>query len=183
MQKSANFSSSEENYINWNQAAPELNREEAWPAGLFPDAQYHYFKDVGCLVTSLAIMLRHFGTEEENDENQFNPWILNNRLIEAGAFNRAADLRLWSINRIYPLDYLGQIPYSEEIMLNLCRMDYPFLITVTGVKDPRHFLAPYKLTGDDMIVIDPAAGKRCLSEFENICELRMFRPYKKSLLR
>ena len=121
--------------------------------------------------------------EEENDENRFNPWILNNRLIEAGAFNRAADLRLWSINRIYPLDYLGQIPYSEEIMLNLCRMDYPFLITVTGVKDPRHFLAPYKLTGDDMIVIDPAAGKRCLSEFENICELRMFRPYKKSLLR
>ena len=95
-------------YNHWRQKELRFNRAEAWPAERFPDADYRYFRDCGCLVCALAVMLRHSGTEKEEDESLFDPWILNKRLIDCGAFTPAADLELFCISRLYPLEYVGR---------------------------------------------------------------------------
>ena len=103
-------------YESWFQTASQLNLEEAWPARLYPDAEYRYFRDCGCLMCALAVMLRHCGIEKEEDQSLFNPWILNQRLIDCGAFTSDADLELSFINRLYPIEYLGEFPYSRETL-------------------------------------------------------------------
>ena len=107
----------DEAYKNWRQDDPRFNREEAWPEAQFPDAEYRRFRDAGCLVCALAVMLRHAGLEKEADEDLFNPWILNRRLIDCGAFTPAADLELLDIRKLYPLEYLGDVPYSRDALL------------------------------------------------------------------
>ena len=90
----------DEAYKTWKQDDPRFNKEEAWPAPQFPDAEYRRFRDAGCLVCALAVMLRHAGLEKETDEDLFNPWILNEKLIDAGTFTPAADLELSEIGRL-----------------------------------------------------------------------------------
>ena len=166
---------SEQNYRSWRQADPGYNQEEAWPASLFPGADFHYFKECGCLVTSLAIMLRHYGIETETDESRFNPWILNQRLIKAGAFTRYANLQIKRIDRLYPLDYIGPIPYSREAVVSASQEGSPFLVAVPGVRGERHFIVPDYLTEDDLAIIDCAWHKKYLSAFDRIMEIRLFR--------
>ncbi len=64
-------------YRTWRQDDPRYNVREAWPEASFPEAAYHYFREAGCLVCSLAILLRHHDIEKEADEEKFNPWILS----------------------------------------------------------------------------------------------------------
>ena len=165
----------EEAYREWKQAAPGLNVAEAWPAEQFPEATWHLFREAGCLVTSLAIMLRRFGVERESDPARFDPWIFNERLKAAGAFTPAADLVVSALDRLYPIEYVGSFPYSREALVRLWEEGDPFLITVPGVRGARHFIVPDGLTDDDMKLIDPAWGKQYLSQFETVCELRVFR--------
>ena len=165
----------EEAYNNWKQTNPGLNKEEAWPAQQFPDAEFHYFRDCGCLVCALAVMLRHYGIEKTADEKLFNPWILNSRLIGCGAFNSAADLELSDISKLYPLEYEGSVDYSGTALTKIAESGMPCLITVPGVNADRHFLVLYHLLPDDAVVFDPMYGEKRLSTYDRICEIRMFR--------
>ena len=86
------------NYNNWRLSDPCFNCEEAWPAEQFPDADYRYFCDAGCLIFALAGMLVHYGLEKGED-GPFDPRILNRRLIDGlisrqrhVAFRRLAQL-------------------------------------------------------------------------------------------
>ncbi len=47
------------------------NEREAWTADQFPDADYRYFHEAGCLVCSLAYLLRYHEIEKENNTNTF----------------------------------------------------------------------------------------------------------------
>lgn len=170
----------ERTYIYWRQTELRFNRAEAWPVQLFPDADYRYFRDCGCLVCALAVMLRHCGAEKEEDERLFDPWILNQRLIDCGAFTPAADLELSTINRLYPLAYAGPIPYARETLVQIMERGLPCLVTVPGEHGARHFTAPLFTTPDDVIVFDPLIGERRLSAYKRICEIRVFRPEKES---
>ncbi|WP_044912753.1 hypothetical protein [Butyrivibrio sp. WCE2006] len=163
-----------QNYRDWIQSDPQYNKEEAWPSSIFPKAKYHFFKETGCLVTSLAIMLRHFGIEKEEDEEKFNPWILNKRFIEKELFTESADLELNYIDRVYPIEYKGRFPFSFEKLKELYESGQPFLLTVPGVKGERHFIVPDELIDDNLTVIDCAWQKKYLSDFNTICELRKF---------
>jgi hypothetical protein len=162
-------------YRTWNQDDLAYNKEEAWPAALFPDSSYHLFSECGCLITSLAIMLRHYGIEKETDPTLFNPWILNQKLIRKGLFDSMANLHLYRIQEVYPLEYMDSIPFTWEDLRELCREGHPFLITVPGLRAERHFIVPDHLTDTDMAIIDCAWGKKYLSEFDTIHELRTFR--------
>lgn len=166
-------------YLNWKQTDLRLNRREAWPASRFPDAQYHYFRDCGCLVCALAVMLRHYGMEKEADENAFNPWILNQRLIDCGAFTSAADLELSYVNRLYPLAYLGEIPYSRKSLVQIVDTALLCLVTVPGKNADKHFAAMLSLLPDDAIVFDPLRGEQRLSAYAQIFEIRVFLPTEK----
>ncbi len=161
-------------YENWLQTAPWLNCEEAWPARLFPDAEYRYFRDCGCLVCALTVMLRHGDIEKEEDKSLFNPWILNERLIDCGAFTSDADLELAYINRLYPIKHLGEFSYSREELVHLMEWDFPCLVTVPGSNAERHFIVPLFTVTEDVIVFDPLCGEKRLSTYNRICGIRRF---------
>ena len=163
-------------YGNWLQDDPLFNLSEAWPASLFPAAEYRYFKDCGCLVCALAVMLRHCGIEGEEDEALFNPWVLNQRLIECGAFTPEADLELSDIGRLYPLEYLGAVPYSREALAQIAEYGRPCLVTVPGDKATMHFTALLQMLPDDAMVFDPCCGENLLGTYDRVFEIRVFRP-------
>jgi hypothetical protein len=162
-------------YTSWRQDAAWLNQAEAWPASLFPAADYHYFRDCGCLVCALAVMLRHYDVETESDETLFNPWILNQRLIDCGAFDAAADLELAYIDHLYPLAYLGVVPYSQDVLRDAAHKGQLCLVAVPGIRSGKHFLALCGLAGDDAVVYDPLCGQRRLSTYEHVYNIRVFR--------
>ena len=162
-------------YLNWRQTDPRFNKAEAWPAQQFPDAEFRFFRDAGCLVCALAVLLRHTGLEKEADENLFNPWILNRRLIDCGAFTPAADLELSGIGRLYPIDCSEAVPYSEDALDRAAQNGLPCLITVPGKNADRHFMALLHQLPRDAVVYDPLCGERTLSSYNRVCEIRMFR--------
>lgn len=166
----------ENTYLSWRQDDPRFNQAEAWPRKLFPDAQFRYFHESGCLVCALAIMLRHSGIEKETNEILFNPWILNQRLIAVGAFDSQADLELDDISKLYPtVSYLGDYPYSRENIEKFTSQRYACLISVPGKRSTEHFTALCRLLEDDVTVIDPIIGERRLSEYKKIISIRVFR--------
>ena len=165
-------------YKNWRQTDTRFNREEAWPAEQFPDADFRYFRDAGCLVCALAVMLVHFGIEKAEDESLFDPWILNRKLIGCGAFTPAADLELSDIGRLYPLSYLGSVSYSQETLAQIAESGLTCLITVPGVNAEHHFTTLIRFLPDDAVVYDPLCGERNLGSYVRICEIRLFRTEK-----
>ena len=162
-------------FDHWRQDAPWLNEAEAWPKALFPDAEYHAFRECGCLVCALAVMLKSSGIENASEEAVFNPWVLNQRLIACGAFTPAADLELENVRKLYPLEYLGSAPYSREALERFVAAGSCCLITVPGVRAERHFITPLTLLPDDVAVFDPLFGGKRLSEYEQVLEIRVFR--------
>ena len=120
----------------WRQDDPRLNERQAWPKEAFPEADYAWFRESGCLVCSLAAMLLRFGLEKNTEEEPFNPWILNQRLIACGAFTPAADLELDDIWKLYPLRYIGSVPYSWEALKQLTESGSLCLLTVPGIRAP-----------------------------------------------
>ncbi len=120
-------------------------------------------------------MLRHCGFEQTDDEDLFDPRILNRRLIDCGAFTPAADLELSFIGRLYPLEYLGAAPYSRAALEQAARDASPCLVTVPGVKAALHFTALLERLPDDALVFDPVRGATELRAYERICGLRVFR--------
>ena len=162
-------------YKYWRQDDPRFNQSEAWPASLFPTAEYRHFRDCGCLVCALAVMLRHYGIEEEANEDLFNPWVLNQKLIDCGAFSPGADLELLYINRLYPLTYLGEEPYSQETLVRFAKSGLPCLVTIPGNNADAHFTTLLQVLPDDAVVYDPLCGEKKLSSYDRICEIRPFR--------
>ena len=159
----------------WRQDDPRLNERQAWPKEAFPEADYAWFRESGCLVCSLAAMLLRFGLEKNTEEEPFNPWILNQRLIACGAFTPEADLELDDIWKLYPLRYIGSIPYSWDTLKQLIENGSLCLVTVPGIRGPRHFTAVLCLTEDDAVLFDPLCGERKLREVDRLCEIREFR--------
>ena len=169
-----NVMKKEPEYLLWRQTDPHFNETEAWPAGLFPEAQYRYFGDAGCLVCSLAVMLRHYGLETE-DGPGFDPLILNERLIRCGAFDPSADLDLSYIRMIYPLEYAGAVAFSREALERITKSGGLCLITVPGQNAEYHFLAYLRPLPGDAEVFDPLHGTGKLSAYPRICGIRVFR--------
>lgn len=158
-------------YEDCLQTNPRLNLQEAWPASRFPDAEYRYFRDCGCLVCALTVLLRHGGVEDA----AIDPWILNHRLIACGAFTAAADLELDRIGRLYPLEYLGAVSYSGEDLSRAVEDGMLCLITVPGIHAENHFTALLTVTADDALVFDPLYGEKHLTEYARVCGIRLFR--------
>lgn len=122
------------------------------------------------------MMLRHHNIEKTTDEELFNPWILNQRLIDCGAFYPTANLELTHISRLYPLEYLGAMPYSKDALAQVMQDDLPCLVTVPGINATWHFTMPYELLEDDVMLLDPLCGTRRLSSYDHAHDIRVFCP-------
>ena len=162
-------------YLNWRQDDARVNQAEAWPASRFPDATYHYFRDCGCLVCALAVMLRRCSLETESDEDLFNPWTLNQRLVDCDAFDSAADLELESVSRLYPLEYVGKVPCTHDALAKVATDGSPCLVAVPGKKASKHFTTLLRVLEDDAEIYDPLVGVARLSSYDRPHELRVFR--------
>ncbi len=162
-------------YLRWRQDDARLNQAEAWPTSSFPNATYHYFRDCGCLVCALAVMLRHCSLEKESDEGIFDPWVLNQRLVDCGAFDSAADLELESVGRLYPLEYVGKVPCTHDALAKVATDGSPCLVAVPGKKASKHFTTLLRVLKSDAKIYDPLEGVARLSSYDQPHELRVFR--------
>ena len=166
-------------YNHFLMSDPRYNEREAWPREQFPDADYTYMKDCGCLICSLAVLLCCHGIETETDEARFNPWILNERLIACGAFYPSGNLEMDDVSRLYPVEYCGPEDYSMELLAERVREGRLCMVTVPGKKGELHFMAVLRMIEKDAVtdavIFDPEMGERLLSEYDRVTMIRTYR--------
>ena len=166
---------SESDYIDLLQTNPKYNEKEGWSQSLFPKAVNRYMKDNGSLVCSLAFLLKRYDLETNTDPEKFNPWILMERLISCGAYTSSGNLEIMSINKFYPLIFLGNVPYSHDILLEQIEKGSLCLIRRTN-KDGKHrYLVVDDMVDGDITVFDPAEGKCSLSGYNDTEHIYLFR--------
>ncbi len=152
-------------YTQWKQGDAEWNQAEAWPSSQYPSATSRMMKDAGCVVTSLAILLRHHNVITSSDVHTFNPWICNEELKKVSAFNKSADLIWADVNKAYPgfelVDY--RTNYSFSTIERLYREGYACIINVGG-----HYVALKNVEGATVNIMDPGYSNRpTLASYSN----------------
>lgn len=152
-------------YTQWKQGDAEWNQAEAWPSSQYPSATSRMMKDAGCVVTSLAILLRHHNVITSSDVHTFNPWICNEELKKVSAFNKSADLIWADVNKAYPgfelVDY--RTTYSFSTIERLYREGYACIINVGG-----HYVALKNVEGATVNIMDPGYSNRpTLASYSN----------------
>ena len=85
-------------YTTWKQTSSTWGDATPWPNASIPK-----FGDAGCWITSVAILLRHYGVVTDSNVNTFNPLICNNRLMSYGIVNNQGDFcNLQNMKNAYP---------------------------------------------------------------------------------
>lgn len=169
------YNADDKNYRTWKQYDERYNQKEAWDAKNFPDAKFRYLKDNGCFLVSIAIMLRHFGIEKESDFTKFNPWIFYERAKAQKCISTAANFDPCSIERLYPVEYLGDISYSRENLIQSLKDGCICLLEVAGKNWPIHYIVPYEILKDDISIMDPGSSREYLSQFEKVFTVVRFK--------
>lgn len=155
-----------DDYTQWKQYDAEWNQNQAWTKSHYPNATLFYMRDGGCLVTSIAMLLRHYNVIVSSDVDVFNPWICNEALKAAGAFDSAADLYFGRVENAYPgMKYIGSMGYSLENLNDLYNAGYACVIKVNGSGGYYHFVAVRSISGDNVSIMDPGSGATSLSAY------------------
>lgn len=162
-------------YTQWKQYDAEWNNSEAWPKSQYPGATLYYMRDAGCLVTSIAMLLRQYNVVTEADVNQFNPWIVNNTLASNGVLDSAADVKWYDIQTAYPgFVYQGYCGYSLSELKNLYNAGYACIVQVMGSGGYYHFVAVRSIDGDNVIIMDPGSESTSLSTYGSVYTIHYF---------
>ena len=159
-------------YTTWRQSDSAWNQSVAWPASQYPAATMRYMREAGCLVTSIAMLLRHYNVVTDSNVNNFNPWKCNEALKSAGAFNSAADLIWGSISKAYPgFQYAGNAGYSASTLYDLYSRGYACVVAVNGYG---HYVAVKSATSSASVIMDPGWGYSSLSSFRSVNQIYYF---------
>lgn len=144
-------------YTNWKQTSTQWASASPWPG------TSSKFGDVGCYITSVAILLRHYGVVSDSDLNLFNPLICNDALMAVGAITDEADLIPSAISRAYPgFVYAGTRSYSLDTLKSL--MDSGYACIVQNVKNGgSHFIAIRSVSGSTVTMMDPGSSSTNLT--------------------
>ena len=157
-----------DDYTEWRQGDPEWNETPAWSGGWSS-----FIQNSGCWVTSIAMLLRHYGVET-GDVSEFNPWIFCNELAAAGGITGSGDMRLSVIEEVYPeFAYAGEYAYSHEKLLELFDAGYACAVLING---GGHMVAVKYVTEDDAEIMDPASDAELLSECGGVTTIYCFGP-------
>ena len=163
-------------YTQWRQGDAEWNQAEAWPASQYPQASSHYMSEAGCLVCSVAMLLRHYNVVTESNVNKFNPWICNEALKAAGAFTPAADMYWDGPEKAYPgFVYIDCISYSENQLISLYQQGYACIVKVNGSGGYYHYVAVRSASISGISIMDPGWGRTSLSEFSDKYEIYYYK--------
>lgn len=147
-----------DNYANWKQFDAAWNQQEAWPSKQYPNATTRYMKQAGCVVTSVAMLLRQYNVVTDSNVNSFNPWICNEKLKAAGAFDSAANLYWAKIRNAYPgFVYVGSKTYSATNLYNLYKSGYACIVSVNN-GGTKHFVAIQSATSTSATIMDPGSS-------------------------
>lgn len=151
-------SAASNDYTTWKQFDSSWNQQEAWPSNKYPNATMRYMRQAGCVVTSVAMLLRQYNIVTDSNVNNFNPWVCNEALKAAGAFDSAANLYWGSIRNAYPgFVYAGKTTYSAASLYNLYRSGYACIVSVNN-GGTKHFVAVQSATSTSASIMDPGSS-------------------------
>lgn len=151
-------------YTTWKQTDPAWNQKEAWPRSQYRSATMRTMKEAGCVVTSIAMLLRHHNVVTETDVNKFNPWIFNEQLKAYGCFDGAANLYWGRVSNVYPnFKYVGSKTYSLANISSLYNSGYACVIKVNSY----HYVALRSVNGSTVSIMDPGYNRTTLSSYKN----------------
>ncbi len=160
-----------EDFRQWKQKDPEFNTIPAWPSSL-TQGKPHYLGEYGCLVTSIAILMRHYNLINDSSSD-FNPLICSQKILDKGLFDRYCNLNTPEIEKAFPnFRFAGRVPYTPEKLAELYNAGYA---CIAQVNHHGHFIAiddgsvPGQAT-----IFDPDTNYRYLTEWKDINNIYYF---------
>lgn len=166
-----------DDYTQWKQYDPEWNQCEAWSWEDYPGASLRTLGAGGCVVTSIAMLLRHYDVIAENEVDSFNPWICNEALKAVGAFDSNADLIYDYVENAYPgFSYQGWTGYDLATLKSLMDEGYACIVQVSGSGGWYHYVAVNTIDGDNVVIMDPGSEATSLSDFGGVYSILYFAP-------
>lgn len=153
-------SAASNDYTTWKQYDNAWGNAVAWPRSQYPNATMRTLGEAGCLVSSIAILLRHYGVVTESDVNRFNPWTVNEQLKANGCFDSAADL-IWNrVKKAYPgFQYAGKKNYSLSALTDLYKKGYACIVQINN---GMHYVAIRSINGSTVKMMDPGSRNTTL---------------------
>lgn len=146
-------------YIHWRQ------RDASW-SNIKIGNTNSTISDIGCLVTSIAILIKKSGIS--TNINPFNPGTFVEELNKNGGFNEYGELQYSAINRIFPnFQYKGKINLRGKskneklaIISQYFNQGYYITIEVKGATlGNQHWVAITEINGDDITMVDPGSDQ------------------------
>ena len=160
-------------YTQWKQGDSAWNQQEAWPASQYPGASMRWMSQAGCVVTSIAMLLRHYNVITTSDVNQFNPWICNERLKSASAFTSEADLYWGKVQNAFPgFVYAGLEGYSLSSLQTLYNQGYACIVKASS----SHYVAVRSVSGSNVTIMDPGYNRTSLSAYSSPSQIVYYKP-------
>ena len=119
----------------------------------------------GCLVTSLAMLLRHYGAVTDSNVNSFNPWIFNERLKQVNGFTSAANMYYAAVTKLYPgFVFQGITAYSASQLSSLYNQGYASIVKAQNRNS--HYVAIRDASNHgNILIMDPGSGATNLSYY------------------
>ena len=158
-------------YTTWKQTSSTWGDATPWPNASIPK-----FGDAGCWITSVAILLRHYGVVTDSNVNTFNPLICNNRLMSYGIVNNQGDFcNLQNMRNAYPgFEYVGTKNYSFSNLKSLYDQGYACIVHETR----GHYVAVRSVSSSSVVIMDPGYSTTSLTASDSI---QYFKATKQSI--
>lgn len=158
-------------YTTWKQGDPAWNQKEAWPRSQYRTASMRTMREAGCVVTSIAMLLRQHNVVTEPDVNKFNPWIFNEQLKAYGCFDNSANLYWGRVSKVYPsFKYVGSKSYSLANIRSLYNSGYACVIKVNSY----HYVALRSVNGSTVNIMDPGYNRTTLASYSKPVLIQYF---------
>lgn len=147
-------------YVNWRQAG------QSW-SNIKIGNTNSTIGNIGCLVTSIAILIEKSGVPTPNIE-PFNPGTFVEALNKNGGFDGSGNLQYAPINKVVPnFKYVGNVNLrgksrSEKLALITQYVNAGYFVTeeVKGATPGnQHWVAITGVNGNNVIMVDPASNQ------------------------
>lgn len=147
-------------YVNWRQAG------QSW-SNIKIGNTNSTIGNIGCLVTSIAILIEKSGVPTPNIET-FNPGTFVEALNKNGSFDERGNLYYGPISKVVPnFKYVGNVNLrgksrSEKLALIIQYVNAGYFVTeeVKGATPGnQHWVAVTGVNGNSVIMVDPASNQ------------------------
>ena len=165
-------------YTNWRQY------DSSW-ANVRIGNTSSTIKDIGCLVTSVAILIKKAGVS--SSINPFNPGTFVEALNKNGGFDEFGNLQYATISKVVPnFKFVGKVNLNGKtrqekfsLIKQYFELGYFITIEVKGAVDGnQHWVAIVGINANDIIMVDPGSNQTNLwnaYEFSKSSQFNFFK--------